>query len=59
MQFICRYDIHTAQEPGSLFWYHAYAVVSLQFTKSTPAPAEADCETCERIVLLLIFIAKQ
>ena len=29
-QFISRYDTHTAQNPGSLFWWHA--VVSLQFT---------------------------
>jgi len=21
-QFICRYDARTAQEPGSLFWFH-------------------------------------
>jgi len=27
-QFIWRYDTHTAQEPGSLFWFHA--VMSLQ-----------------------------
>jgi len=27
---ICRYDTHTAQEPGSLFWCHA--VMNLQFT---------------------------
>ena len=27
---ICRHGIHTAQEPGSLFWCHA--VMSLQFT---------------------------
>jgi len=29
-------------------------VMSLQFTH---LPAEAGCETCERIVLLLVFIA--
>jgi len=28
--FIFRYDTHTAQEPGSLLWYHA--ILSLQFT---------------------------
>jgi len=28
--FICRYDTHKAQEPGSLFWCHA--VLILQFT---------------------------
>jgi len=29
-QFVCRYDTHTAQEPGSLFW--CQVVMSLQFT---------------------------
>jgi len=57
MQFNYRYDTHTAQEPGSPFRYHA--VMSLQFTKSAPLPAKADCETCERIVLLFAFVAWQ
>jgi len=29
--------------------------MSLQFTKFASLPAEAGCETCERIVLLLAF----
>jgi len=53
-QFIYRSDTHSAQESGSLFWYHA--VMSLQFTQCAPLPAKADCETCERLVLLFAFI---
>jgi len=52
--FFFRYDTHTAQESGSLFWYHT--VMSLPFTKFS-LPAEAGCETRERIVLLLAFVA--
>jgi len=39
------------QDPGSLFWCHT--VVSLQVDHLS---VEAVCETCERIVLLLVFI---
>ena len=53
--FICRYDSHIAQEPGSQLRY--YAVTSLQFTKSARLPAEASCKTFARIVLILVFIA--
>jgi len=42
--------IHTAQDSGSLFWCHT--VVSLQVARLS---AEASCETCERIVLLLVL----
>jgi len=41
--------------PGSLF--RGSAVMSLQFTKSAPFPAEAGCKTWERIVLILFFVA--
>jgi len=34
-------------------------VMSLQLTKSASLPAEAGCETRERIVLLLAFVALQ
>jgi len=43
-QFIYRYNTHTAQVSGSLFWYHA--VISLQTSKSAALPAKADCEAC-------------
>jgi len=42
---------------------HSYSVMQwwalglLQFTMSLPLPAEAGCESRERIVLLLVFIA--
>jgi len=49
-QFISRYDTHTAQEPGSLFWCHA--VVSSQFTHVRSSTCRgwlhnlrADCST--------------
>ena len=45
---------HIAQEPRSLFWCHA--VMGLQFTHAAAMPAEAVCETYERIVELF-FIA--
>jgi len=50
-QFICRYDNHSAQEPGSLTW--CCAVMRLQFTNSAALPicrgklgnGRADCST--------------
>jgi len=42
---------------GSLF--RGSAVMSLQFTKSAPLPAEAGCKKWERIVLILVFVASQ
>jgi len=30
--------------------------MSLQFTKSAPLPVKADCETCERTILLLALL---
>jgi len=37
--------LHSAQEPDSLFGYHAVMTDELQFTKSATLPAEAGCET--------------
>jgi len=54
-QFIYRYDTHTAQESGSLFWLHA--VVSCSSIMSTLFSAEAGCETGKRVVLSLVFTA--
>jgi len=58
-QFICRHDTHSAQEAGSLSW--GCVVMSLQFTYvrcfASLQTAEASCETCVQIVLLLGFIA--
>jgi len=44
-----RYDTHTEQEPGLIFCCHV--VTNLQFTLvlSSLFPAEAGCETCERM----------
>jgi len=40
---------------GSLFWYHA--VMSLHLTTSASLSAEGGCESWERVVLKLTFIA--
>jgi len=55
-QFVCRYDTHTAQEPGS----QLYGVVRWRACSSfmsAPLSAEGGCESCEGIVLLLVCIA--
>jgi len=53
-QFFCRYETHTAQSQ-----VHCYNVMRWWACSSlmTPLPAEASCESRERIVLLLVFIA--
>jgi len=48
--FSCRWNTHTPQEPDSRSWCHT--VVSLQFTY-----ASSGGRACERILLLLVFIA--
>jgi len=52
--FICRYDAHTAQEPGSQL--RCRAVMSLQFTHVPSFACRGRYKNCERIVLLLVFI---
>jgi len=50
LQFICRYDTDTAQEPGSLFWCHA--MMRLQFTHVRSfVSRKSYCKTWEHIVL--------
>jgi len=44
-----RYDTHTEQEPDSLFCCHVVKSLQLTFVLSSLFPAEADCETCERM----------
>jgi len=46
---------YTAQDPthGLELWCHA--MMGLQFAHVPPLPAEAGCESCERIVLLFVF----
>jgi len=46
---------HTTQEPGSLFCVMQWSVCCSHM--SAPLPAHAVWETCERIVLLLVFIS--
>jgi len=50
MTDFCQNGTDTAQEPGSLFWYHAVINVRLLLAK-------AGFETEERTVLLLVFIS--
>jgi len=60
-QFICQYDTHSAQEPGSLPW--CCAVMSLQFTHVccfACLQGQVTKLACRmQIVLLFEFIAKQ
>jgi len=49
-QFICRYDTHTAQKPGSLFWCHALMTLKFTHVRSFACRGrlrnlQADCST--------------
>jgi len=56
-QFISRYETHTALEPGSsgvMQWWACSSLISTALPAG--CSAEAGCQTCDRIVLLLVFV---